>query len=270
MRRKYLFILILSLVGTIHSNAQTLKPRQLLKKVDSSLANIKTIIYKMDRVEQSFGDNDTLRRSAVCSLHIQPKDKIGTHHIVDIKYPENKYEHRKYDGTYTSIFNYHADSLSTTGKVKIQNAAQTNYNSIVGAAVRSFILVDYFKKPTVFSQGRSILARFFIKKMEVVEDVYQDKPVYVLIIYGKNREGSTTHISNAIMKYYIRKSDFLPVAHSLYGEFDGLKINEYYSIEYLAINPELTLEDFKVDVNVTEMNPGPVYKRVSEYLPANP
>ena len=100
--------------------------------------------------------------------------------------------------------------------------------------------------------------------MKVEEVIHLNEPVYLLTVYGRNIK-LPNYVQNAENKYYIRKTDFLPVAYSFSGEFEGMKENEYCEIDYIAINPDIPLEEFKVDTNVTEIKPKAIYEKVKKY-----
>src|SRR5690606_25005452 len=139
-----------------------------------------------------------------------------------------------------------------------------NYNSIKGNFVSNFILNDYFKKNNIFKQYRSLLAKILIKDITTEESIYKGTTVYVLTVYGKDKP-RPNRINSAVDKYYIRKSDFLPIAHSFYGEFEGMKETEFTEIEYLNINPKLSLDFFKGDPTIKEVKPRAFYEESQKY-----
>src|SRR5690606_25095543 len=181
-----------------------------------------------------------------------------------LNHGEKQYNQYKYDGTYSSFLYFHSDSLDIPKKTTITNVLDDNYNSIKGNFVSNFILNDYFKKNNIFKQYRSFLAKFFLKDITTEESVYNGIPVYILTVYGKDKPREN-RINSAVEKYYIRKSDFLPIAHSFYGEFQGMKETEFTEIEYLEINPELSLDAFKIDPSVKEVKPRVYYEEMQKY-----
>jgi hypothetical protein len=261
----FLVSFIVIILTPVSILAQPMKPRALLKKIDISLENIHTITYELKRSDKFFNSNDTLNRKAVGSLYIDRNDKIGAYHILNMKYSENEFAHYQYDGVHIASFSYHKDSLDVAKKVSTVNAIETNYNRINGSHIQDFILKDFFKKPNIFKNYKSFLAHFFIKKKEVEEDVFQNVPVYVLTVYGKNKKNRADYINNSVFKFYVRKYDFLPVAHSFYGEFEGMEQYEYCEIKYLEINPVISQENFKIDPTISEIKPKSIYEALLKY-----
>ncbi|MDD3772876.1 MAG: hypothetical protein PHC38_09510 [Weeksellaceae bacterium] len=267
MIKKHLLLLFCIIVcsSSFNNNAQSIKPKKLLKKTDIALKNIQTVVYKIEHDYKHFSSRDTIKRIALCSLFLDFEDKMNAYHILDVKFSQTKkYGHYQYDGIYTSALTYHTDSTDVEIDHLIETVVENNYSSIMGTHVNNYLLQDYFKKKNIFRQSKSFLAKFLIKKMKVEETVYLDEPVYLLTIYVKNIKLSN-YVQNVINKYYIRKKDFLPVAYSFYGEFEGMKEYEYYKIEYLEINPDIPLKEFKVDINLTKISPKSIYKRVKKY-----
>ena len=100
--------------------------------------------------------------------------------------------------------------------------------------------------------------------MEVKEELLSGVPVYELTIIGKNKNAPNA-INNWVDKYYIRKTDFLPIAYSSYGEFEGIQETEYAVIEYIEINPNISLETFEVDTTQTLIVPKALYEHIQKY-----
>lgn len=265
MKKKYfLFISIFLMFSIFISNAQSIKPNVLLKKTEASLSNIKTLTYTINKKSKFFASKDTLNRSALGIIKIVPEDEMGSYHKVYFNHGEKQYNQYKYDGTYSSFLYFHSDSLDIPKKTTITNVLNDNYNSIKGNFLSNFILQDYFKKNNIFKQYRSLLAKILLKDMTIEESNYKGIPVYILTAYGKDREREN-HINSVVDKYYIRKSDFLPIAHSFYGEFQGMKETEFTEIEYLEINPEISLQTFKIDTSVKEVKPRVYFEEMQKY-----
>lgn len=265
MRKKYdLLTLIILLLATNLSFAQAIKPNALLKKTEKSLKDIKTLTYKINKKSKFFADKDTLNISAVGIIKIVPDDEMGAYHKVYFNHGNKKYNQYKYDGTYSSFLYFHSDSLNTPKKTIITNVLNDNYNSIKGNFVSNFLLQDYFRKKNIFKQYRSVLAKILLKDMTLQESNYKGIPVYILSAYGTDKEREN-YINSSIDRYYIRKSDFLPIAHSFYGEFQGMKEIEFTEIEYLEINPTLSLETFKIDPSIKEVKPRVYFEEMQKY-----
>ncbi|OYQ48680.1 hypothetical protein CHU92_00550 [Flavobacterium cyanobacteriorum] len=247
-------------------NAQPIKPRQLLKKVEASISLLNNVTYKINKSEKFFTQRDTVYDVAICSLYMAPKDEMKFYHIVDIKSSyKNTYTHYQYDGKYASGFWYKADSLNIPKKIFFHSVVEDGYDRLYSMG-SSVILRNIFQKNNIFKQARSFLARFAIAKFEVKEQIFMENPVYVLSIYGKSREGRVDYVNNEVYTIYIRKSDFLPIGYKNYGELEGMKKYEYYEIEYLAINSKLSVEDFKVNTNLKEVKPLIYYERFQQYI----
>jgi len=265
MRKKYHLLSLIVLLFTVNlSFAQPIKPNALLKKTEQSLKEINTLTYKIHRTDKYFSSKDTLKRSAVGTIKIVPDDEMGAYHKVYFNHGNKKYNQYKYDGTYSSFLYFHSDSLNVPKKIFIKNVINNNYSTMKGNFVRNFLLQDYFRKNNLFKQYRSVLAKIHIKDIITEEGIYKDIPVYILTVYGKEREREN-HINSIVDKYYIRKSDFLPIAQSFYGEFQGMKQTEFTEIEYLEINPELSLDAFKIDPAVKEVEPKAYFEEIKKY-----
>ena len=265
MKKKYHLLTLIILFFTVNlSFAQPIKPNALLKKTEQSLKKINTLIYKIHRTDKHFASKDTLKRSAYGIIKIMPKDEIGAYHLLYFKRDDNKFNQSKYDGTYSSFLYFNSDSLDVQKKMTITNVVNDNYNSIKGNFVSSYLLQEYFRRNNDFKQYRSILAKLLLKDITNEESIYNSTPVYVLTVYGKEKPREN-HINSSVEKYYIRKSDFLPIAHSFYGEFQGMKQTEFTEIEYLEINPEISLDTFKIDPSVKEVDPKVYFEEIKKY-----
>jgi len=255
-------MLILNVFSFAH--AQPLKPNVLLRKTEQSLKKIKTLTYHITRSDKHFASKDTLKRSAFGTIKIMPKDEIGAYHLLYFKRDDNKFNQSKYDGTYSSFLYFNSDSLNVPKKITITNALNDNYNNIKGTFVSNFLLQEYFRKNNDFKQYRSILAKLILKDITSEENIYNGIPVYVLTVYGKDKPREN-RINSSVEKYYIRKSDFLPIAQSFYGEFEGMKQTEFTEIDYLEINPEIPLDTFKIDPSVKEVKPKDYFEEIQKY-----
>lgn len=245
-------------------NAQPIKPKQLLKNTDAALNDIQTVVYRVNYA-WNFASKDTIQRTAICSLYMDYNDIMDAHHIMDVKSSKEKeYIHFQYDGINAATITYHTDSLNTAKKRSIKNVAE-NSNYLIGTTFNRYLLQDFFSKKNTFRQANSFAAKILVKKMEIEETTHLNEPVYLLTIYAKNIKIVPNYVQNAVNKYYIRKSDFLPVAHSFYGEIEGVSEYEYYEIDYLAVNPNIPLKAFKLDTNVTEIKPKTLYENVQKH-----
>ncbi len=241
-----------------------IKSKELLKNTEKALQNIKTLTYKISHTEKYFSSNDTIKSSAIGNLYLNLDDEIGAYHKIYFKHDDKKYSYHKYDGKYTLTLFYDIDSINHLKKINLQNITQDNYNTVKGTFISNYLLQNYLKKQNIFKQYRSILAKFFLKDITTEESVYKGIPVYVLTVYGKDKPREN-RINSSVEKYYIRKVDFLPIAHSFYGEFQGMKQTEFTEIEYLEINPEISLDTFKIDPSVKEVDPKVYFEEIKKY-----
>lgn len=265
MKKKYHLLTLIILFFTVNlSFAQPIKSNALLKKTEQSLKDIKTLTYKITKESKYFSTNDTIKDSAIGTLYIVPEDKMGAYHKMYFKHDDKKYSYHEYDDKYTLTLFYDIDSLNQKKKITVEDIRDNNYSSIKGTFISDSLLNDYFKKNNIFKQYRSFLAKILIKDITTKESIYKETPVYILTIYGKDKP-SENRINSSIDKYYIRKSDFLPIAHSFYGEFQGMKQTEFTEIEYLEINPEISLDTFKIDPSIKEVDPKVYFDEMQKY-----
>lgn len=68
-----------------------------------------------------------------------------------------------------------------------------------------------------------------------------------------------------VEKYYIRKNDYLPIGYVFTGDFEGMKGYEEYTIEYIKINPNLTIRDFQY-LNGNRPNVQELFNNISIYI----
>lgn len=247
MKSKYLilfFSFTMTFLSSFMGNAQPIEPKELLKKSDKALADIKTVVYKVDYKTKYLARKDTVRTTSVCSLYIAPKDKMNTYNIVDWEYSDdnfNNYGHRKYDGNRVLWVNYPIDSLNKDIKPEIysnkrmRQSVVRNYSDV--------LLKEYFIQKKPFTRYQSASDKILVK-----EEVLKDTPVYVITIAFKDQKDTTR---DQVVKHYIRKSDFLPIAYYSFLRWENMEQYNYYEVDYLAINPDIPLETFKVDENET-------------------
>src|SRR5690606_26590815 len=260
----HLFFLSIVLLFSFQTYSQPIKPKQLLKKIDASLNDIQTLVYKIERTDKSFTSKDTVQSIAVCSLYMASKDKMKAYYILDKQQSENTLSHHKYDGVYSSYVYYKKDSLDFTKKAVIKSVLDNGY-LIAENAMYNYDLKYFLYDKKSFRKYNSLYARLFhIKEIKVEETTHLNTPVYLLTVYAKNKK-SIQYIKNAVDKYYIRKSDFLPIAHSFYGELENMTTYEYYEVDYLAVNPHIPLEEFKINTTQTEIQPKSIYENVKKF-----
>lgn len=253
MDKKYLFSFIIALLTSLSGTAQSSKKetKEILQKIDKALGDIKNVVYKIDHSNKAFSKRDTVHTTAICSLYIAPKDKMKAYSIVDMEILQLKrhtYGHRRYDGKRAFWTNYPVDSLGIEIKPVVESnkrirwAIVQNYNNI--------LLSEYLTQKKPFGKYESNAGL-----IGITEEIHKGIPVYILTIAFKEDEG----ISDNVEKHYIRKSDFLPVAYSSFMRWESMEQYNYYEVDYLAINPDISLEEFKIDKNET-INAGERYE----------
>jgi len=243
MNTKYLFflsVILVTLTDSVRCNAQMTEAQigELLLKIDASIANIKTVIYKVDYTNKYLSRRDTIHTTAVCSLYITPKDKMKAHNIVDGVFTElnfTQYIHRGYDGKRTSWANCRIDSLGTAIKPEINTDRRLNQSIVKNYS--SELLTEYINQKKPFGRYLPSAGLLGFK-----EEMFHNIPVYVFTVQFKDEED----VKDNVQKHYVRKSDLLPVAFSSFLRWEGMEQYNYYEVGYLAINPNITPEDFKI------------------------
>lgn len=242
---------------TVSAQSQLSKEEatEVRKKMFESSEKINTVVYKIDCKKKRLSDNDTVYTTAICSLYINPKDRLKAYHIVDKESTSSGgkgYAHTKYDGKRTFNFNRLVDSLDVYKEPYIDEDKR-----MVQVMVQNYsylLLGEYFalRKPSDKgnSQAESIV---------ITEEMFKDTMVYCVTIDFKDNEGARDRVG----KIYISKSDYLPVAGSAFGKWETMEEYDDYEIEYLAINPDISLENFKIDKNET-INPVERYRTFKE------
>lgn len=248
MKSKYLilfFSFTMTFLSSFMGNAQPIEPKELLKKSDKALADIKTVVYKVDYKTKYLARKDTIYTTAVCSLYIAPKN---VYNIVDFKSVEsnrNIYGYRKYDSNGVFMLNYLLDSQNEVGKPNIywdkkeKQGALNSYNFL--------LLKEYFSRKRPFGQYNSLTGKLMIEEIIVTEEMHKNTPVYIVTINFKDSKDTR----DSVEKHYIRKSDFLPIAYYSFLRWESMEQYNYYEVDYIAINPDIPLETFKVDENET-------------------
>ena len=246
MKSKYLILFyITAILGSLTSNAQSIKIKDILKKADKALSDINTVVYKVDYATKYLARKDTIYTTAVCSLYIAPKN---VYNIVDFKSVEsnrNIYGYRKYDSNGVFMLNYLLDSQNEVGKPNIywdkkeKQGALNSYNFL--------LLKEYFSRKRPFGQYNSLIGKLMIEEIIVTEEMHKNTPVYIVTINFKDSKDTR----DSVEKHYIRKSDFLPIAYYSFLRWENMEQYNYYEVDYLDINPDIPLEAFKVDENET-------------------
>jgi|GEM_PF-987156 len=229
----------------------------LLNETEKSLNKIQTVAFKTTRIDKPFTSKDTLYSSAICSLYIEPKEKIGMYFTTNIKYEADTLYHQVYNGKNFSI----ASLYNENATVKLKNFENINLEkeNKIESYNLGFLSRTIFDPNQSFTSFKKRSERENIEKMEVHEEIFQQEPVFVLTIRFKNHDESEDYIQNGVDRYYIRKNDFLPIAYSTYGEFQSMNEYEFVTIDYLTIN-NLELKSFEPYTKAEEINIEAIYK----------
>ena len=250
MRKKHHLLTLIILFFNVNlSFAQPIELKDLLLQVDISLNNINTVTYKVDYFNKYLARKDTLHSTAICSLLIVPKDKMKSYHNIDLEFEVEKggekyFGQRRYNGDKVLWYSRIADSLTTNEKPEIYSDKKMKHSVVNGYS--NFLLKKYFGKKDNFAAYGSKLLQKFYKHINVTEELFHEKPVYVLNIYHKDEKDSTR---DSVEKHYFRKTDFIPVAYYSFLRWENMEQYNYYEIDYLAINNEMSINDFKIDEN---------------------
>lgn len=249
MNRKYLCFLsgfVMALLTSFTANAQskftTKEKVELLQKIDKSLAGIKTVVYKINYDNKYLSNRDTVRTVAVCSLYLKPTDKMKAYNMVDLEYVNSgsqTYGHRRYDGKKTFWMNYPVDSLDVYKEPYIDDDKRITKSIVQN--YRSLLLTNFLMTKKPFRSYKS-----GVEVISVTEEVYNNEPVYVLL-WGIEEPDEECGTLTGFKKHIIRKSDYLPVAYTYILKCENMLQYESAEIEYLNINPDIPLENFKVD-----------------------
>ncbi|MFL9838854.1 hypothetical protein ABS768_15200 [Flavobacterium sp. ST-75] len=251
MNRKYLCFLsgfVMALLNSFTANAQSQLSKtdsaEVIKKVLESSEKVNTVVYKIDHKKKGLSEKDTTYTTAICSLYIAPKDRLKAYHIVDKEYSSSYgkgFAYMRYDGKRAFYLSKLIDSLDVyresyiaKGKRKLEQIVH-NYNFLLLGKHFAFSRKSSGKGD---SQGANVL---------ITEEMINNKTVYCITVNFKDNEDAR----NRVEKLYIGKSDYLPTGGSSFWQWENMEEYEYYEVEYLAINPEISLEEFKVDKNLT-------------------
>ncbi|MDV6169051.1 hypothetical protein R1T16_11490 [Flavobacterium sp. DG1-102-2] len=240
-----LYALIITLSGSLKCNAQLTdaQVKELLFKIDDSIASIKTVVYKIKYDKKLLSRRDTVHTVAVCSLYIAPRDKMKAYNIIDgteTALERHSYIHRKYDGKRSFLTDRSVDFPD-----KLTNNFIESDSKMRESVVKDYgdlLLSEYTKIKTPFGRYAPSAGMIGFK-----EDKLYGVPVYVFTITFKDKED----VRDNVEKHYIRKSDLLPIAFSSFLRWENMEQYHYYEVDYLDINPNITREDFKIEKDET-------------------
>lgn len=260
---KFKLVIFIGFLFSFPISAQPIKLNQLLKKVENAMKDMNSIVYKINYTTKPFDSKDTITRIALCSLYIAPKDHIGVYYIIDEKIPENGYTHNEYDGKYTSFIYYQEKDGKITSQNYLADSVHKN-DYIYVDTYTPLTALDLFHQDYTFTRYRSFFKRLLLDEISIKDCTLSGYAVYELTIRPKNKNRSD-YIQNMIYKYYIRKTDYLPMAFSFYGEFETMYSMEYLTLDYIDIDPKLSVEDFKVETDLKKINTENYYNNVKEH-----
>jgi len=134
-------------------------------------------------------------------------DKIGVYYNINQKLNNITYTNHKYDGVNVSYIYIQNDSLFT-GSFMSENVKEKNYayanNNL------KFICKEFFAKKNSLIHYISSSEKKMIKEV-----IYMKKPSYEITIIFNNSKNKNDEITNMIEKYYIDKTNFLPIGYIL-------------------------------------------------------
>src|SRR5690606_40077753 len=113
---KHILTIISVLLITI-CYSQNITTNKLLKQTEQSLKKINTVVYKIEKSSNYFGSNETDYSKAICSLYIEPKDKLCLYFIIHSKDSKKNYSIFKYDGSIAQLVFYYIDLLDINMKI---------------------------------------------------------------------------------------------------------------------------------------------------------
>lgn len=148
--------------------------------------------------------------------------------------------------------NYYIDTLTNKIQIKGNPIIFTDRKKIRGAlrSASGFLIKDYYITNRSFKRSR-----IYSDHITKTEEKINNEEVYVL----KVRYKDTKDTRNSIETFYIRKSDFMPVAYHSTLDWENMNQYEYYEIKYLEINKSDPSEQYKIDGKETE-NPHKSYE----------
>jgi peroxiredoxin len=246
-----LFVLWLSGLGLY---AQSLNLEKVLQASDEALSQVNTLIYKIEKKEKDFS-NDTVFYTAVCTLKKIANDPKKGYHILNaqmVTAHDTQYMRLQYDG---KMLLREFSTLNTTSEKRVYSVENGDYAPYWNNGYRNLIMYDFFNLPYLMQYNKRQW-RSMIKEKRLEEDVYNGVDCYVVLIYGKNSR-DIHDIDNVVIKHYIRKSDFLPIAYEFTGNVESITMYEHYSLNYMAINEDVATDLFKIDDE-----PTPIDKKV--------
>ncbi|WLD24094.1 hypothetical protein NU10_01490 [Flavobacterium dauae] len=258
-----LFLTTVFLSLGFSANAQPIELKELLTKAEESLNNINTVVYKVDYFNKYLAKNDTLHSTAICSLYRMPKDKMQSFHRIEFEVEKDApkyFGQRMYNGEKVLWYSNSVDSLTTNETPEIYSEKKMKYSVVENYS--NFLLKQYFGRKDNFSIYGTKLAKIRMKDINVTEENLHNTPVYVLNIAYKDQKDATR---DEVTKHYIRKSDFLPIAHYSFLRWENMEQYNYYEIEYLTINSGVSLDDFKIEEN-QQLNAVELYKDFKNQL----
>lgn len=249
---KKIYFIVSALVTSLSCHSQSMSAKELFKNIENAVSHIKTVTYKIHRTDKNFALKDTLNFSAVCNVKIVDTDKVEVHYNINQKLNDSTYTNHKYDGADISYIYIQNDSLFSGSFIR-ESAKEKNYAYVNNNL--KFTCNEFFSKKS------GLLKHISSSKKKIIKEViYMTKPAYEITVIFKNNKNKEDEIINMIEKYYIDRTNFLPIGYVFNGEFEGMKGYETYNIEYLEINPPLKAQSFKAFNNVGEIDKREIQK----------
>lgn len=265
---KYNFLIpLLFCVFVIHSSkAQPTRIREISKKTHESLKGIHKLRFLTSTTKKPFSSRDTINLKAYGEFQLN--NNHPTSYKIISKW-DKKYTIDASDDSYTSKVKFNIDSLDIKTKIEYSKITDFDLENYQTLNIKNEILFKhnlniFFSKKNVFNYYRKFYSTWLVSGVSIEENTFKNTHVYVLTIKNYSNK-KNNKINNYIINYYIRKDNFLPIAYSFYGEFEGMKETIFTEIEYLEINPNITKEYFKIDPTIKEVIPREYYEEAIKY-----
>ena len=155
MKKQAVIFIILLL--PFYSNSQAITPKQLLRRTTESLKEINSVIYKINRLDKHFSSKDTLITTALCSLYIAPKDKLGMYYVINSKAKSNSFNHERYNGKEYSFFNISKDTSNSVKAKNFEFADLTKQDYVSGNYNIKFLAYEIFNRKKTFQDTIPLL-----------------------------------------------------------------------------------------------------------------
>lgn len=258
MMKKILSIILL-FSGIIVSYGQEEKEiKEVFQKTEKALNTIENLEYKIEYFKKYFSSEDTMHSLTNVVMMRNPADIYDPYPYF---YLEGKLVHenqensasfnRKYDKNYSySSYSYY--DTSTNAVVTTESYFDMNVwdeKIFEGNSQFNYVFNHYFLKKPFKGQYTNIKEDSNLTYVTIKTDFIKNEACYKITYFYEEIEDS----NNLRMTYYIRKSDYLPIAYELSIDFQDMTQYDFYTVDYLEFNKEnLDISYFEVDIEGVE------------------